>query len=420
LNFTDQFASITQSIQTLMPLEFFHFVLSTLELINQRDLIEKFLVEIQKGGEALNTTGSLVNSTLELLNPIELFTSYFDHLDKNKDGKLSFEEISDIVASLEFFKYKKEDKKEMLSSIKTDSKKLLSLVQSLTLKENILELVNCIDFNVLEEFISQIFQIVRKFDRQHFDSFVGSIKETVKFFNEYQDVLKDILKPENNQYLSILLCVVTDGNFLTQTIFFFQELTSTIDLNLIIEVINDIISFISECELFNSENYAKLIENSKNSLKSLFDSCRDLYQKILKILSTAVDHCLSIVDLDFEEIKEAVLDALDRDGDGDIDLEDVKKILDKDANGIIDTKDILHALDQDGNGNLDINDVKKVLDKNGDGRLSLHDVKQVLDKNGDGKIQMSDFKVILDKINDGKVNFKDIYNGIKNLIKKNK
>jgi len=339
-NFINNFSTLVQNIQQNIPMEFIDFVLSSFDNLED-DIVEIFISDIQKATLAVSSTYEIISNSNKLLNPIEIFTSYFDHLDKNKDGKLSVDEIIDIGNVLQ---KRHMEKKDILKNITKDSQELISLVQSMSLKENVLEFANSMEFEKFSILVSKIFSTIAKFDGMKFYHFTKTLNEIIQFFSDYKTTLNQLLKPENNGFMSFLSCMVGENSFLMQSIFLFQELNSMIDFDKITVILKDIVNIFLDEKLFKSITLITSVDDGIKFLKILFNECQELYEKILSVFSIAVDRSLSILDINLDDVKKACMDALDKDGDGKIELSDIKTILDQDGDGDVDLKDIVKGV----------------------------------------------------------------------------
>eukprot|EP01080_Neovahlkampfia_damariscottae_P011948 gene11948-5349_t len=343
VNFIQDFMKLIHNLQQSIPSELIEFILKSFEDLNE-EVFLKFMEAIKESSLEISKTSKIID-TLKLSTTIEIFSSYFDHFDQNNDGKLSIDEIADIGAWLEFQK-KGMNKTEIISQIKKDSKKLISEVQSMKLNENIIAFVSSIDFSPLNDLIPKIISLNKKclMDPLRILKFKQTLNDIINFFDDYKPTLEKLLKPQNTGLWSFLTCIEGESGFLTQSIFLFQELSSMIDLKLISKNVVQLMNLLDESKIFNSIEYIERIKIEKETLKALFDSCKDLYPKIMNVFSIAVERSLMILDLDLNDLKEACLDAFDNDGDGKVDMSDLKSIFDQDKDGDVDLKDIMNGV----------------------------------------------------------------------------
>jgi len=356
--FVEKMDKITSIVTDGIPIEFFDKLFKFISKYSNL-VIEKFTTGIQQAKEFVEGVKPLIDSFVQLMNPVEIFTSYFDHLDKDNDGQLSIYELADIGASLQFFKEKGMQKKEIVEQILEDSKKLIELVKDFEIKKQIMETVKEIDFNDISGIFEMIIDLIKEFDTDKFLEYLDVIKGILEFINEYKDIIKDIIDSQRNSgvnCISILSFLFKDSEFMTVALDLLKDISQSIDFGEVFNIFTDFNKFFLENELFKSTEMIDVIVASKN-----------LIQKILLAVFSTIRKIEGLVRKSIERAQEL-------------------------------TKIAGRGLDM-------LNDIKTGLDGDGDGQLTLKEVHSgvtsFLDTDGDGKLEFSDLKGAKDKIFSG-------------------
>jgi hypothetical protein len=221
--------------------------------------------------------------------------------------------LADIGSSLDFFKEKGLEKKEIVENILQDSKKLISLVKEFEIKSEIMETIREIDFNEITELFEMIIDMIMEFDTKKFIQYIENIKGIMSFINEYQDILTDILT-----------FFFKDSEFLTTAFDLLKDISQNIDFAELFKNFTDLNGFFVESELFKSTELIEAMIFSKEMIQSIllvvFSTIQNMVELIQKSIERA-DQFMKLSQKSFEKLK----NELDVDEDGKLDLNDIKQ-----------------------------------------------------------------------------------------------
>eukprot|EP01080_Neovahlkampfia_damariscottae_P005327 gene5327-9136_t len=342
--FVAKMNKITSVVTENIPMEFFDKVLHFISKYSNL-VIEKFTKALKQAQEFVDETKPIIDKFTELMNPVELLTSYFDHMDKDGDGKLSIQEIADIGSSVDFFKEKGMGKKEMIEEILSDLQKLKELVKSFEVKKEIMETVKEIDFNDISEIFIMIIDLIKDFDTNKFLKYLEAIKTILEFINEYKDILQDIIDSQKSSVncITILSFLFRDSEFISAALDLLKDISQDIDFGEVFTIFTDFNAFFLENELFKSTEMMDGIVATKNLIRTMLISVFSIIRKLESLLKKAIKRGSEIEEVagtgmkllkDFNNVKDGVTNFLDADGDGKLDMNDLKGAKDKIFSGV--------------------------------------------------------------------------------------
>eukprot|EP01080_Neovahlkampfia_damariscottae_P009069 gene9069-1164_t len=433
-NFSGIFKKVIKTFLNFIPIELFQVIYELKDKLKVM-VLDTYVDAMKQVEPFIEGTKDIMENVIQLLNPIELFTVYFDHLDTNKDGELSLDELLEIGSSMEFFKEQKMEKEEVLDNLMKDASKLVNLVKQFDAKDAVLQVISNLDPSFLTELFEQIKIIIKGFAVDNFKDFIAGIKNVLSFFTNPSNLIGTVMSPQESKLMTHLF----------ESFPMFAELKTTfeeLDFKEILDDAKAMFHVFTNADLFTELDFVETLNTGKDAIKSLLTELFKLFHSVKGFIVTAMKRSKDM--FQSGEMKDKFVEFIDEDGDGKVEVSDVLsgfskiggKLLDKDGDGDFDSKDALGALgdgfgsllDQDGDGDLDLSDVKKFavsqLDKDGDGDIDYKDVlnclkKDNLDEDGDGKIEVSDVMkkfagigtALLDQDGDGKLDAKDVVKG---------
>jgi hypothetical protein len=303
LKFGGNFEVLGVSVTELCPVELFEALMTLGKNFNQI-YVQNFASMIKDVPIILGKCSEIIHSVVRLLNPIDLFTSYFDILDKNRDGKISLEELVDIQSHLEFFRNQRLEKSQIFSQMKSDGQELLSLLSHLNIFENVIQSIKMIDFKTMFQVLNMIKDVVAKWSLDRIQKFIGKLHEALDFFKGYKSTLNKILNPNYSEILGAIVHIFYDEpEFVKVTTVLFKDVTDHCDLAAIVRSFEHIVGFFANDGLFKSYEKCNFIGTILEALQGIFARCHEIYMKIKEMIQLAVRRCTEILKMGEDEVK---------------------------------------------------------------------------------------------------------------------
>lgn len=306
LKFGGNFEVIGTAISDLLPLEFFEkfgLVIKNFSTI----YVENFRKNVHEIPTLFSHGESVIKVVIQLLNPIDIFTVYFDILDKNKDGKISVEELIDIESHLEFFRKQKVDKSQLFEKLKYESTQLIQLLSNMNIVDNMIQAMYKIDFNLLYQILIMIKNSILNFNRKKFKNYISKLKELYQFMKQHKEMLLKILNPNHTDLAGVILNIFyEEPEFVKQATELFKEIFNTIDVEKVVNSFEQIITYFESVDLFKNIERFDFIGMACEKLKSTLSSCHEIYQKIKGMISIAVQRVMDLLKMGKDELGKIV------------------------------------------------------------------------------------------------------------------
>lgn len=295
LKFGMNFQVMGMSISELFPYELFEAI-SHLFSNFQQVFVENFAHMLHQVPLIMQQGREIFQIIVQLLNPIELFGSFFEFLDKNKDGKISLDELVDLESHLTFFQNQKMNKSQLFSRLKKESGELVQLLGKMKVVENVISGLQKIDFQQMFKILLIIKDVIKKWSLEKIQFYLGKLREVIAWFETQRTALNKILNPTYSELVGIIVSIFYDEpEFVKQAVELFKDLLQYIDLEKVIAVFEKLVHFFQSISLFRSIEHCDFIGKGLENLQSLFARIGEIYQKIKAMIEVAVQRCLNLV-----------------------------------------------------------------------------------------------------------------------------
>jgi hypothetical protein len=299
--FVDIFQSLMIKIKTSLPLDLFKFIL----------IVKKKVFDgtLETYSDVMNEISNfykekvLLDSLKPLEHLIQLFTCYFDNVEKNEDGELSFDEIIQLASSMEYFKGEKE---KTIEKIMKESSILISTSNKILTKHEIFVLISKLDFNAISKILISIDQCISK---DTISQYITSMKELISFSNETQTHLEKSLDSEKAKTISLIF-----QTFMKSCQF------EMMDFKPILVDVESLVSFLKEPN-FNEE--FNELKQKTDSLSFMLNQMSSNFSVVKNSMETSVDRATTMFNESLSESFNALLENESENGEL-VDISDVK------------------------------------------------------------------------------------------------
>eukprot|EP01080_Neovahlkampfia_damariscottae_P006786 gene6786-10950_t len=283
--FINHISKLITKIIDLFPFEFFKFSFMLKKKLEE-NIIETYLNVIENSCDFIKETEQILEKSQNVLSFIDLFTAYYDQLNKN-EKELNFIEILDIASQIDFFNEECSTREDLVNKLTEESSELRNIRNSLESKGEIMKTIQEFDLNAITKVLLSIKGITSNFNAERFQKTVDAISEANSFFAFPKETLDSILGEEKSSIL----------------INFVNEFKVLFDLCQFSNISDQLLILISFSTSFENESFINALRSEKFKFNELMKNFFNIYHKIMSKVVKSIDRSEKYFTGDFLNIR---------------------------------------------------------------------------------------------------------------------